>query len=44
MIKEFNKYIIDNKLFDKEDNILLAISGGIDSMVMLDLFQKSNFS
>lgn len=43
MLKEFKEFIINNKLFDKEDKILLAISGGIDSMVMLDLFQKSNF-
>lgn len=30
-----------NKLFHKNDELLLAISGGIDSMVLLDLFYKA---
>ncbi len=34
----FKKNIEKNLLFDKNDRILLAISGGVDSIVMLHLF------
>ena len=34
-------YISENKLFAKEDKILLAVSGGIDSVVMLRLFSEA---
>jgi tRNA(Ile)-lysidine synthase len=43
MLKAFQKYIQAKSLFDFNDRILLAISGGIDSMVMLDLFKKAEF-
>jgi len=43
MVKAFQKYIHDQKLFSDENKILLGISGGIDSMVMLDLFQKAGY-
>jgi tRNA(Ile)-lysidine synthetase-like protein len=43
MLKEFNSFIIKEKLFNKEDKVLLAVSGGIDSVVMCDLFYKSKF-
>ncbi len=43
MINEFKDFIDKQKLFKKEDKILLAVSGGIDSVVMLDLFQKAGF-
>jgi tRNA(Ile)-lysidine synthase len=32
---------LNNDLFTQDDNILLAISAGVDSMVMLDLFLKT---
>ena len=35
MIKGFNKKLIENN-----DSLLLALSGGIDSMVMLDIIEK----
>jgi len=38
MIEEFKRFIEKNKLFDPSDRILLAVSGGIDSMVMAHLF------
>lgn len=41
MIKAFNIFI--KSLISDDNEILLAVSGGIDSMVMLDLFQKSNY-
>ncbi len=44
MIGPFVSYIETNRLFSKKDSILLAISGGIDSIVMLDLFYRSGFS
>jgi tRNA(Ile)-lysidine synthase len=34
------KYIDQHNLFKPEDKILLAVSGGIDSMVMADLFSR----
>lgn len=40
MIVRFRKYIKENKLFDPSDKIVLSVSGGIDSMVMLFLFNK----
>ena len=41
MLDKFLKYIEENHLFKKEDRVLLAVSGGIDSMVMADLFIRS---
>ena len=38
MFEEFKCYIKRNKLLRKNDRILLAVSGGIDSMVMSHLF------
>jgi len=42
MIEEFNKYIFLNNLIKQGDKILLAVSGGIDSMVMAHLFLRRN--
>lgn len=42
MIQKFNSYIQNEKLFVPENKILLTVSGGIDSMVMADLFLKSS--
>jgi tRNA(Ile)-lysidine synthase len=43
MIEEFGKYIEENNLIKNSDRILLAVSGGIDSMVMTQLFLKTKF-
>jgi tRNA(Ile)-lysidine synthase len=40
MFEEFLSYIRKNNLFKKQDRLLLAVSGGIDSMVMSHLFIK----
>ena len=40
MFEEFLNYIRKNNLFKKQDRFLLAVSGGIDSMVMSHLFIK----
>jgi len=41
MLNAFLNFIEDNRLIKKNDKVLLAVSGGIDSMVMTDLFIKS---
>ncbi len=41
MLKKFLTYIKDNKLIKKDERVLMAVSGGIDSMVMADLFLKA---
>lgn len=43
MVEQFLGFINQLKLCNKQDKILLAISGGVDSMVMLDLFGKTGF-
>ena len=44
MIQRFINYIKDNQLFSKTDTILVGVSGGIDSVVLLDLLDKGGFS
>jgi tRNA(Ile)-lysidine synthase len=41
MTEEFKKYIQENDLVTDSDTVLLAVSGGIDSMVMAHLFVSS---
>ncbi len=41
---QFIKYIEQNELVTPEDKILLTVSGGVDSMVLLDLFSRSDYS
>lgn len=36
--KRFENYVSDKALFTMQDKILLTVSGGVDSMVMLSLF------
>ena len=43
MLNKFLKNISENQLFQKDQKILLAISGGIDSMVLLHLFHESGY-
>ncbi len=43
MIEGIIGFIREQKLFRQDENILLAISGGMDSMVMLDLFHRAGF-
>jgi len=44
MLEQFKEFIQKEKLFDEKDKILLTVSGGIDSIVMCDLFHKAGFS
>ena len=41
MIKEFREFIEQESLCSRDDSILVAVSGGLDSMVLLDLFHKT---
>jgi tRNA(Ile)-lysidine synthase len=43
MLERFLKFIAENCLCDKQDKIILSVSGGIDSMVMADLFINTGF-
>jgi len=43
VIIEFQKYIEQHQLCKKNDRILLAVSGGVDSIAMLDLFVKTSY-
>lgn len=40
MIEAIRSYLRTENLFIPGDKIILAVSGGVDSMVMLDLFQR----
>lgn len=44
MLNRFRNFISRHKLFDTQDRILLAVSGGLDSMVMLDLFKEAKLN
>lgn len=43
MLDRFLTYNTENKLFTNKHKILLAVSGGIDSMVMMHLFYEAKF-
>jgi tRNA(Ile)-lysidine synthase len=44
MLDKFTAYINEKHLFEPHQKVLLAVSGGIDSMVLLHLFEKSEFN
>ena len=43
MLPLIQQYITQNKLFTKEQKLLLAISGGVDSVVLLDVLLKLGY-
>ncbi|MBX2971237.1 MAG: tRNA lysidine(34) synthetase TilS [Cyclobacteriaceae bacterium] len=44
MLEQFLNHIDRHKLCSQQDRVLLAVSGGLDSMVMLDLFVNAGFN
>jgi tRNA(Ile)-lysidine synthase len=44
MLEQFLHHIEQNKLCKRSDKILLTVSGGLDSMVMLHLFKQAGFN
>lgn len=43
MLDRFLEFIKKHALIDQGDHLLLAVSGGVDSMAMLDLFSETSF-
>ena len=44
MKEQFEQYRQQKNIFSRNDKILLAVSGGIDSVVMLDIFIKAKYN
>lgn len=44
LLQRFQQYIIDHRLFSPQDTLLLAVSGGIDSVVLCELCKQAGFS
>ena len=44
METKFLNFITENNLFQRKDRLLVAVSGGIDSMTMLHLLHKTGFN
>lgn len=42
--KKFQKYIADHKLATADSRIILTVSGGVDSMVMMHLFVEAGYN
>jgi tRNA(Ile)-lysidine synthase len=44
MLGRIHTYIKENQLFSPDDRILVGVSGGVDSIVLLDLLYKAGYS
>src|SRR5690349_241479 len=44
MLKRFEQFVSEHHLCTRKQAVILAVSGGIDSMVMLDLFRRGGYS
>ena len=43
LYEKFERYLAEKHLTDHTQRILLAVSGGVDSMVLLSLFASSGY-
>lgn len=43
MLEKFESFVSDNNLFSKDDRILIALSGGVDSVVLSHLMCRANY-
>ncbi len=43
LLAQFQRFIVENELFKSDERVLLAVSGGVDSVVMAYLFRQSGF-
>ena len=43
LLARFQRYVAENGLFTHDDRLLLTVSGGVDSMVMLSLCVASGY-
>ena len=43
MLQRFKSFIEEQRLFQPDDRVLLAVSGGVDSVVMVDLFHQAGY-
>ena len=44
LLKRFTEYIQEQKLFQNKDRLLLAVSGGVDSVVLCELCKQAGFN
>lgn len=44
LLEKFEKYITDHELATKQNRIILTVSGGVDSMVMMHLFVAAGYN
>lgn len=44
MVENLKRYIEENQLFDETHKVLVAVSGGIDSMVLLHMLRKAGYA
>lgn len=44
MLKEFENFVLENYLFAHTDKLLVAVSGGADSVALVDILSKNNYN
>jgi tRNA(Ile)-lysidine synthase len=43
LLQRFQQYVIDHRLFSPKDTLLLAVSGGLDSVVLCELCKQAGY-
>lgn len=44
LLEKFQKYITEHELVTKQNRVILTVSGGVDSMVMMHLFVEAGYN